>query len=263
MTTKTAKSMREGFHTVTPYVTVREVKELIEFIQQAFGATGSILGTGSAGGLHAEFKIGDSMVMIGGGEQWRGTPMPASLHLYVKDADAVYEKALRAGAKSLYKPMDQPYGDREAGVQDLCGNQWWIATHKATGHAPRGFRALTPGLRAKGAAELIAFVQRAFGGEEISRTLSPGGEVAHAEVRIGDSMVEVGEAHGPFQPMPMVLLLYVDDVDSWYHRAVGAGGAPMSEPADQPYGDRTAAVADAYGNQWYVATPIREISGNG
>jgi uncharacterized glyoxalase superfamily protein PhnB len=57
-------------------------------------------------------------------------PMPAMLYLYVEDVDAVYRRALGAGAVSLMEPADMFYGDRNAGVKDQCGNQWWIATHK-------------------------------------------------------------------------------------------------------------------------------------
>ncbi len=256
MTTKTAKPVREGIHTVTPYLAVREAEKLIEFIRRAFGAKGRVLGIGSQGGLHAEFRIDDSLVMIGGGAKWRGTPMPASLHLYVKDVDAVYQRAIDAGATSLYGPMDQPYGDREAGVEDLSGNQWFIATHRATGHAPRGFGALTPGLRAKGAPQLLDFLKEAFGAEEVSVTRSPDGVLIHGEMRLGDSMLELGEAHGRWGPMPTMLLLYVDDVDACYRRALAAGATSWSEPADQPYGGRTAAVNDLHGNLWYFSAPV-------
>ncbi len=256
MTTTTAQPIRESIHAVTPYLAVREAEKLIEFVRQAFGAEGRVLGIGSQGGLHAEFRIDDSMVMIGGGAKWRGTPMPASLHLYVRDADAVYQRALAAGATSLYAPMDQPYGDREAGVEDLSGNQWFIATHKATGHAPKGFGALTPGLRAKGAPQLLDFLKEAFGAEEVSLTRSPDGALIHGEVRLGDSMVELGEAHGRWGPMPTMLLLYVDNVDACYRRALTAGATSSSEPADQPYGGRTAAVNDPQGNLWYFSAPI-------
>ena len=67
-----------------------------------------------------------------------GEPTPAGLHLYVPDADRVYRDAPEAGAASLYGPTDQPYGDREAGVQDVAGNHWYIATHQAGGHVPAG-----------------------------------------------------------------------------------------------------------------------------
>lgn len=123
------QAVREGFHTVTPYLVVRGVNQLIEFLQQAFGATELYRGTGSAGGIHAEVKIGDSMVMIGGDGPRSGEPMPAMLFLYMPDVDAVYQRALQSGATSIMEPADQPQGDRMAGVQDACGNMWYIATH--------------------------------------------------------------------------------------------------------------------------------------
>jgi len=104
------KAIREGFHTVTPYLMVREAVNLVEFVKQAFGATELFRTTGSAGGLHAEVRIGDLMVMIGGGGAWNGEPMPAAIYLYMDDVDAVYEQALLAGATSITKPADQPYG---------------------------------------------------------------------------------------------------------------------------------------------------------
>jgi PhnB protein len=126
----TVKPIREGFHTVTPYLIVQEAAQLIDFVKQAFGATELFRGTGSAGGIHAEVRIGDSMVMIGGGGAWRGEPMPATLYLYMDDVDTVYKHALEAGATSIMEPADQPYGDRLAGVKDAFGNVWYISTHK-------------------------------------------------------------------------------------------------------------------------------------
>ncbi len=123
------KPIREGFHTVTPYLMVREAAKLIDFVKQAFAATELFRGTGSAGGIHAEVRIGDSMVMIGGAGTWNGEPMPAAIYLYMDDVDAVYKRALQAGAASLSEPADQPYGDRIAGVKDPFGNVWYIATH--------------------------------------------------------------------------------------------------------------------------------------
>jgi PhnB protein len=258
MTRAVAKPIREGFHTITPYLIVPGAADLIDFVKQAFAAEELYRGTGSAGGIHAEVRIGDSMVMIGGGGAWRGTPRPTGLHLYVKDADAVYQSALQAGAISLGEPVDQPYGDREASVKDLSGNHWYIATHKGTGHTPEGLRAVTPFLHPRGAVQLIDFLKQAFGAEEESRYQSPDGVVQHATVRIGDSMIEMGEAHGPWQPMPTTFFMYVDDVDGLYRRAVGAGAASQSEPADQPYGDRVAGVTDPFDNTWYIATHISD-----
>jgi PhnB protein len=69
-------------------------------------------------------------------------------------------------------------------------------------------------------------------------------------------MVELGEAHGPFQPMPTMFYLYVENTDAWYERAIEAGATSISAPTDQHYGDRVGAVRDPFGNEWYMATHI-------
>lgn len=253
--------VRQGFHTVTPYLTVQDAAGLIEFAKQAFGATEIYRGTGSAGGIHAELKLGDSMVMMGGGGQWRGTPMPAALHLYVTDADAVYKLALQAGATSLAEPVNQPYGDREASVKDKFGNHWYIATHQEKGkYIPDGLRSVTLYLHPRGTAKLIDFLKQAFRAAEDFREQSPDGTVHHAKIRIGDSVVEMGEAHGEFTPRPAMSYLYVNDVDAVYKRALGAGATSLAEPADQPYGDRVGAVTDPFGNVWYLGTHIADVA---
>lgn len=124
------KPAREGFHTVTPYLMVQKAAELVDFVKQAFGATKTLRTTGSAGGMHAEVKIGDSMIMIGGGGTWSGEPIPAAIYLYMEEVDTVYQRALQAGGASIIEPADQSYGDRMAGVKDPFGNVWYIATHK-------------------------------------------------------------------------------------------------------------------------------------
>src|SRR5262245_780816 len=100
MTTATATPARQSAQTLTVYLAVRPAAGLIEFVKRAFGAEELVRTTGSGGGLHAEVRIGDAKVMIGGGEAWHGTPTPTALHLYVPDADAVYQRAIEAGALS-------------------------------------------------------------------------------------------------------------------------------------------------------------------
>ena len=253
-----------GYHTITPYLVAQDARALIEFIKQTFAGELKFQSIGSAGGIHAEMRVGDSMLMIGGGGpglSWRGQALPTSLHVYVEDADAVYRRALEAGATSIEEPTDQPYGDRETGVKDRSGNLWWIATHKEGGHIPQGLRSVTPFLLPRDAESLISFLRRAFGAEEVSRHASADGVIHHAVVRIGDSALEMGEARGPYQPMPTMFYLYVPDVDGWYRRAVEAGATSLHEPADQSYGDRSGGVRDAFGNQWYIATHIKDIQG--
>lgn len=247
---------RAGFHTITPYIVVREAQQVIEFVRQTFGAEGAILGIGSAGGIHAEYKIGDSMVMIGGGAEAKMTAAPAALHVYVNDVDAVYERAVQAGGITIHAPEDRFYGDRDASVEDVAGNHWYIATNLTTGGAPQGMRSVTPCLLPKGAPEVMEFLKRALGAEELSRHASPQGIIRHATMRIGDSMIEMGEAHGPYQPMPSMFYLYVESADESYQRAIEAGAKSISAPGDQPYGDRVGGVADPFGNQWFLATHL-------
>jgi uncharacterized glyoxalase superfamily protein PhnB len=122
------KPIPEGYHTVTPYMTVQGADKLIAFLKEAFGARESERLTGEDGRIqHAEVRIGDSVVMMAQAtEQWKA--MPSAIYLYVDDTDATYQRALQAGATSVMEPADQFYGDRNAGVQDPVGNYWWIAT---------------------------------------------------------------------------------------------------------------------------------------
>ena len=130
-----AKPIPDGYHSVTPYLTVHGAAKVIEFLKQAFGAEISHQPLKRPDGtiMHAQVKIGDSMIMMGdptgAKHEWQ-KPMAAALYLYVPDCDKLYQSALRAGAKSLQEPADQFYGDRHGGVVDPWGNQWWIATHK-------------------------------------------------------------------------------------------------------------------------------------
>lgn len=122
-------SIPEGYHTLTPHLIVQGASKLLDFLKEAFDATEKYRLPGPDGVvMHAEVKIGDSMVMIGEATgQWQA--MPASMALYTDNADALYKRALEAGATSIREPADQFYGDRSGGVKDPAGNHWWIATH--------------------------------------------------------------------------------------------------------------------------------------
>jgi PhnB protein len=251
---KKPKAVREGYHTATLYLAVPGAERLVDFVKEAFGATETHRTKGSAGGLHAEVRIGDSAIMIGGYEGMTTGGTPSAIHLYVEDVDAVYQRALEAGASTLHAPVEQPYGDREAGVRDAFGNSWYIATHRGPRSVPEGLSTVNPYLHARGADGLINFLKEGLGGEEVERAQSPDGVVVHAKVRIGDSVIELSEAHGPYQTMPTGIFLYVEDVDALYERALRAGAVSTQAPSDQPYG-RVGTVKDAFGTTWYLATP--------
>jgi PhnB protein len=262
-TRQTATAVPAGHRVVTPYLVVEDAPALLDFTARVFEAEEGERAIGSAGGIHAEVRIGDSRVMIGGGHAGHalGSPaMPTALHVYVEDTDAVYQRALAAGATSMGEPVDQVYGERSAAVRDPSGVVWYIATAKGAHHIPPGLHSVNVYLHPLRAEPVIAFMERAFGGTSVEKYASPDGVVHHATVTIGDSVVEMGEAHGPYQPMPTMFYLHVPDVDASYRRALEAGATSMSAPADQPYGSRVAGVTDAFGNQWYLATPLRKDS---
>lgn len=249
------KMRRENRHAVTPYITVHNPAELIDFVTQSFGAIEHFRATGSAGGMHAEVSIGDSIVMIGGAEHIE--PMPTAIHLYVPDVDQAYERALSAGAKSLMPVADQPYGERSGGVEDIHGNRWYIATPFVPLQTiAQDLHTVTVYFHPIGAQRFIDFVTDAYDAKELMRHAEDD-MIMHAKVQIGDSVIELGEARYPSQPLPTAIYLYVNDVDATYEQALKAGGISMLAPADQPYGDRTAWVKDPFENVWYIGAPIK------
>jgi len=253
----------EGYRTVTPYMIAADGPALLEFTKQAFGGEEMFRTVGSAGGLHAEVRIGDSMLMIGGGipgREFHSTANTHALHLYVPDCDAVYQRALQTGATSIAEPRDQEYGERSASVKDPAGNYWYIATSQGETYTPKGLNNVNVYMHPLRAEPVINFLKRAFGAREMAKYASPDGVVHHAAIRVGDSMVEMGEAHGQYPPMPSMFYLYVPDCDATYQRALQSGATSIAEPVDQPYGDRSGAVKDAFGTQWYIATHIRDVA---
>jgi PhnB protein len=255
--------VRPGFRMITPYLVAENGPALLEFARQAFGAEETFRAVGPAGGVHGEVRIGDSMVMMGGGipgKEFRSASNRHALHIYVEDADAVLKKALAAGATLIDPIRDQEYGERSASVRDPWGNFWYIATHKGESYLPKDLHNVNPYLHPLRAEPLISFLKRAFGAQELAKYASPDGVVHHAEIRVGDSVVEMGEAHGKYEPMPAMFYVSVPNCDDVYRRAVAAGATSFQEPTDQPYGDRNAGVKDAFGNTWYIATHIKDVA---
>ena len=123
------KPIPPGFRSVTSYLFVPGAAHLIEYLRAAFDADVISRHVDGDGRLsYGLVKIGDSLVMVSEPrEPWK--PMPCGIYLYVPDTDVTYRNAMAAGGISLMEPSDQFYGDRNAGVQDPSGNQWWIATH--------------------------------------------------------------------------------------------------------------------------------------
>ena len=117
------KPIPEGWHSITPRLVAHDAAMLVEFLKQAFDATGDFRTD-----RPSVMRIGDSLVMVS--SVGPRDAMTAFLYLYVDDIDQTYQRALAAGAVSLEEPTDLPYGDRRGMVRDPCGNIWQIATHK-------------------------------------------------------------------------------------------------------------------------------------
>jgi PhnB protein len=251
-----------GFRMVTPYLVAEDGNALLDFAKEVFSAEEMLRVLTPIGGVHGELRIGDSMVMMGGGtpgHKFPATLQPNALHVYVKDADAVTKKAVAAGATLIDPVRDQEYGERSSSVRDAAGNYWYIATAKGDSYVPKGLQNVNPYLHPRRAEPLIGFLKRAFGAEEVAKYASPDGVVHHAVVRIGDSVIEMGEAHDKYTTMDAMFYLYVPNMDAVYRQALAAGATSFQEPTDQPYGDRSAGVKDAFGNKWYIATHIKDV----
>ncbi|TMB68796.1 MAG: VOC family protein [Chloroflexi bacterium] len=124
---------------------------------------------------------------------------------------------------------------------------------------PPEYGTVTPYLVVNGASGLIDFAKRVFGAEEMMSMPGPGGTIGHAEMRFGDRVVMLADA-GPENPVRnAALVLYVNDTDATYRKALEAGGTTEMEPEDQFYGDRRAGV-NAFGISWWIHTHVEDVS---
>ncbi len=123
--TKSPTHVLPGFAAVTPFITVEDPAQLVEFAKAAFEAAEL---KGQRGTNHAAFRIEGCVIEAGRAHgQWKA--MPTALHLYVRDADSAYARAMKAGAVRLHEVREMDYGERAAAVQDPFGNHWYIATY--------------------------------------------------------------------------------------------------------------------------------------
>ena len=225
---KQVKAIPDGYHTVTPMLTVKSIEDAIGFYSKVFAAKTLLSMPGPDGKLvHAEIQIGDSHIMIGAEmsgqskspDTLKGTT--GSLLVYVEDVDAVTKSAIEAGAKELMKVDDQFWGDRWGMIIDPFGHAWGIATHKievppekmgelakawnpdakkkpeipgtpAKHWQPERMHTVVPSIHIAGGAAPLGFYEKALGAKVSGTTLMPDGKtLMHAELELGDSIVMV------------------------------------------------------------------------
>ncbi len=135
-------------------------------------------------------------------------------------------------------------------------------------YIPDGYHNVTPYLYIDGAAEAIDFYKKAFGATELYRLPGKNGKIGHAELQFGDSRIMLADqsvemsAYGPkhYGGVSIGLMLYVEDVDAVFQRAIDAGATVWRPLADQFYGDRTGGVEDPYGHHWFLGTHVKDVS---
>jgi PhnB protein len=125
---------------------------------------------------------------------------------------------------------------------------------------PEGYPQVSPYLIVDEPAALIQFMTDVFGAKETRRHEDDKGRIAHAEMRIGDSVIMMGGATEQWPASPAAMYIYVEDTDAAYQRGLAGGATSLQEPADQFYGDRTAGVRDRFGNQWFIGTHLETMS---
>lgn len=134
--------------------------------------------------------------------------------------------------------------------------------------APEGYSTVTPYLICKGAARAIEYYQLVFGAQELMRHGGPDGQIGHAEIKIGDSVIMLADEFPEMKFLappsiggtPVSLMLYVDDVDTVFAKALAAGGKELQPLEDKFYGDRAGTLLDPFGHMWNIATHKEDVS---
>ena len=124
---------------------------------------------------------------------------------------------------------------------------------------PDGYNTVTPYLMIPQAAKFIEFMSTVFGAKTVEQIMRPDGKIGHTEIRIGGSMIMLSEASEEHPATPVMLHVYVEDVDAAFERAVKAGGTVVSKPANQFYGDRSGGVKEPCGNTIWIATHVEDV----
>jgi PhnB protein len=258
---KAKSPIPQGFRSLTPYLILDHAADFQKFIENAFGATERfVMRDGEVMIRHAEAQLGESIIEFAEASgPWKA--MPTGLHYYVKNSDQAYAQALKAGGASLYEPVNRDYGDREAGVRDPAGNIWFISTHTGgNSYKPELLQDLNTYFSVKDSPRFLDFLSKAFAAETLEIDSGRDGSIMHAKVRIGDTVFELSEGRAPWGPRAVSHHLYVENCDQVFARGLANGSKELQPMADQFYGDRSGSLVDAWGNHWYIASHLEDLT---
>jgi uncharacterized glyoxalase superfamily protein PhnB len=256
---------------VSPYLMVKKVQPIIDFLTKAFDAKEIRRDTKDGRVRHAEVQICDSIVMMGEAEE--GTANPIDVHVYVPNVDEVFQKAKALGGQVVMEPAKKEDPDRRGGLKDPAGAAtWWIGTQvevkendgtngdpKLLSWKPQSNNVVSPYIVSNHPDETIKFAQAVFDAT-ILRKMEKDGKIHHAELKIGDSVVMVGDV-GSDKSIPIDIHVYVPDVDYTFERAKKAGGKVNMEVAQMDGDtDRRGGIQEAAGVvTWWIGSQVEVI----
>lgn len=186
------------------------------------------------------------------------------IHIPVDDIESLYQKLQRDGAEFRNK-LIEGIGGKQLLLKDPSGNLIELFESnqkKEVSYIPNGYHSVTPFIATDRPKELIDFLCSAFQGTVADMMKSDDSVIRHATVKIGDSLIMISNGLELYGPAPMVLHLYVENVDATYERALKHGAKSLQAPHDEFYGDRRSGVEDKWGNKWWLATHKENLSEN-
>lgn len=175
-----------------------------------------------------------------------------------EEREPAADESTLLGATGVQQEVLADLAHTEAELQGKSGAA--DSTSAVVDYKPAQYNTVTPYLIVEGAASLIDFIVAVLGGQETLRLPGSDGRIGHAEIRVGDSIIMLADAPRADAVTSTMLHLYVEDADAVYRRAMQRGAVSLREPRDEFYGDRMAGVRDSWGNQWYFATHVKDVS---
>lgn len=247
---------------------VNDVKESVSFYKEHLGFEVDINPTSGFAALSKDnVKLFLNQPGAGGAGQKMPdgqSPEPGGwnrIQISVDDLTSVYQRLKTKGVE-FRNDIVEGIGGKQVLVKDPSGNlvELFQPGQKSVNYIPDGYHSITPFIATDSPDEVIEFLKNAFRGEVVYTMKSDDGIIRHATVKVGDSLIMISHGTDLYEPMPLMLHLFVEDVDETYNLALRAGATSLEEPHNEFYGERRSAVKDKWNNRWWVATHSEDLS---